>query len=78
MKHRRVVGKEPIHTVRLKQQGAMRTQPGQKWLPMVAEQSFTTTPPAYLWHGTIRLFPRGTCHLSRHRPLFLRPGFGSQ
>jgi hypothetical protein len=52
-----VVGKEPIRTVRLKQQGVMRTQPGQKWLPMIAEQYFTTAPPAFLWHGTMRLFP---------------------
>ena len=52
-----VVGKEPIRTVRLKQRGFMRMQPRQKWLPMVAEQYFTTTPPAFLWHTTIRPFP---------------------
>src|SRR5207248_3007576 len=43
--------------VRLKQQGFMRTQPGQKWLPLIAEQYFTTTPPAFLWHCTMRPFP---------------------
>ena len=52
-----VVGKVPIRTVRLKQQGDVRTQPGQKWLPLVAEQYFTATPPAFLWHGTMGLFP---------------------
>ena len=52
-----VVGKEPIRTVRLKQQGFMRTQPGQKWIPLVAEQYFMTTPPAFLWNCTIRPFP---------------------
>ena len=52
-----VVGKEPIRTVRLKQQGFMRQQPGQKWMPLVAEQHFTTNPPAFLWHCTIRPFP---------------------
>lgn len=52
-----VVGKEPIHTVRLKQQGLMRQQLGQKWMPLVAEQYFTTSPPAFLWHCTIRPFP---------------------
>src|SRR5712691_5421030 len=52
-----VVGKEPIRTVRLKQQGFMRQQQGQKWLPLVAEQYFTTTPPAFLWHASIRPFP---------------------
>jgi uncharacterized protein DUF6544 len=52
-----VVGKEPIRTVHLKQRGFMRMQPGQKWLPVVAEQYFTTSPPAFLWHTTIRPFP---------------------
>jgi hypothetical protein len=52
-----VVEKAPIRTVRLKQHGFMRTQPGQKWLPLVAEQYFTTTPPAFLWSCTMRPFP---------------------
>jgi hypothetical protein len=52
-----VVGKEPMRMVRLKQQGFMRTQPGQKWMPLVAEQYFTTNPPAFLWHCTMRPFP---------------------
>ena len=52
-----VVGKEPIRTIHLKQQGFMRQQPGQNWLPLVAEQYFTTAPPAFLWHGTIQPFP---------------------
>ncbi len=57
LSYAQVVGKEAIRTVRLRQQGYMRMQPGQKWLPMVAEQYFTTTPPAFLWHTTIRPFP---------------------
>src|SRR2546421_5096353 len=57
LNYAQVVGKDPIHTVRLTQQGFMRTQPGQKWLPLVAEQFFTTTPPAFLWHCTMRPFP---------------------
>ena len=57
LRYTRVVGKEPIHTVRLKQRGFFRTQPGQKWLPMVAEEYFTTNPLAFLWYGKIRLFP---------------------
>ena len=52
-----VVGKAPIRTVRLKQQGVMTLQPGQKWFPFDAEQYFTTTPPAFLWHATIQPFP---------------------
>jgi len=57
LNYAQVVGKEPIRTVRLKQQGFIRQQPGQKWFPMVAEQYFTTTPPAFLWHATMRPFP---------------------
>ena len=57
LNYAQVVGKDPIRTVRLTQQGFMRTQPGQKWLPMVAEQSFTIPPPAFLWHCTMRPFP---------------------
>jgi hypothetical protein len=52
-----VAGKEPIHTVRLKQRGFFKTQPGQKWLPMIAEEYITTKPFAFLWCGKIRLFP---------------------
>ena len=57
LNYAQVVGKESIRTVRLKQQGFIRQQPGQKWFPMVAEQYFTTTPPAFLWHATMRPFP---------------------
>ena len=57
LRYAQVVGKESIRTVRLKQQGFMRMQPGQKWLPMVAEQYVTTTPPAFLWHTKIQPFP---------------------
>jgi hypothetical protein len=57
LRYAQVVGKEPIRTVRLKQQGFMKQQPDQKWLPLVAEQYFTTNPPAFLWHGAIQPFP---------------------
>lgn len=57
LRYAQVVGKESIRVIRLKQTGFMRLQPGQKWLPMVAEQYFTTNPPAYLWHSTIKPFP---------------------
>jgi hypothetical protein len=52
-----VVGKEPIRTIRLTQRGLMRLQPGQKWMPLVAQQYFTTNPPAFLWSCTMRPFP---------------------
>lgn len=57
LRYARVVGKEPIRTVRLKQRGVMRTQPDQKWMPLVAEQYFTMKPPAFLWSCTMRPFP---------------------
>ena len=43
LRYAQVVNKAPISTVRLKQEGAMRIQPGKPWLPMVANQCFTTT-----------------------------------
>jgi hypothetical protein len=54
LRYAQVVGKAPIRTVRLTQDGVMRMQPGQKWLPFVAQQYFTTKPPAFLWHATMR------------------------
>lgn len=57
LRYAQVIGKKSIHTIHLKQQGFMRQQPDQKWLPLVAEQYFTTKPPAFLWHGTIQPAP---------------------
>jgi len=52
-----VSGRGSIRTVRLKQKGFFRNRKDQGWMPLVAEQYFTTDPPAFLWHGTIRRFP---------------------
>jgi hypothetical protein len=52
-----VIGKEPIRTAHLRQTGAMRLRPGGRWLPMTAEQTCTTDPPSFTWHGTIHPFP---------------------
>ncbi len=57
LRHAQIIGKEPIRTVRLAQKGSMRMTPGGRWFPMRAEQRFTTDPPAFRWHGTIRLLP---------------------
>jgi hypothetical protein len=57
LKYAQVVGKAPIQTVRLAQKGYMRQKPEQKWIPLVAEQSFTTTPHAFVWKGTMWPFP---------------------
>lgn len=52
-----VLGKERIKTVRLKQKGFFRPQEGLPWMPMVAEQYYTTSPPAFLWFGTVKALP---------------------
>lgn len=52
-----VVGKEPMRTVRLKQRGFLRQRPDQRWMPLVAEQYFTTKPAAFLWHCAMRPVP---------------------
>lgn len=52
-----VVGKAPVHTVRLRQVGRFRTGPDKRWFPAEAEQYFTTDPPAFLWYGRIRPAP---------------------
>src|SRR5579884_2514916 len=49
LNYSQVVDKEVITSVRLKQEGTYRTQPGQKWFPMVAEQYITTAPPGWTW-----------------------------
>jgi len=57
LRYAQVLDKESIRTVRLKQEGTFKTKPEQSWMPMVAEQYFTTDPPAFLWYGTITPFP---------------------
>lgn len=57
LRYANVVGKESIRTVRIKQQGEYRTQPGHKWLPMGAKQYATTNPVAFFWHMKSQSFP---------------------
>lgn len=52
-----VTGKEAIRTVHLKQKGFLRLREGQKWLPLSAEQYFTTDPPAFVWHARVKSLP---------------------
>jgi hypothetical protein len=52
-----IVGKENIQAVYVKQKGSFRMRPDQKWLPMIAEQYYTTNPPTFHWKGKVRLFP---------------------
>ena len=52
-----VIGRPRISTVRLKQEGYFRTKPEQKWMPMQAVEYYSIDPPAFLWHGKIKLLP---------------------
>jgi len=54
LRHANVVGCERIRTVRLKQRGLFRRGPDQRWVHFVAEQYYTTDPPAFLWHATMK------------------------
>ena len=50
-----VIGRPRIGTVRLKQEGFFRTRPDQNWMPMQAVQYYSVDPPAFLWHGKIKM-----------------------
>ena len=52
-----IVGRPRISTVRLKQEGFFRTKPEQNWMPMQAVEYYSVDPPAFLWHGKIKLLP---------------------
>ena len=52
-----VIDRPRVGTVRLKQEGFFRTRPDQNWMPMQAVQYYSVDPPAFLWHGKIRMLP---------------------
>ncbi|HOR85465.1 MAG TPA: hypothetical protein PLL98_03155 [Bacillota bacterium] len=52
-----VVGKERIRTVRLKQEGLLRTKEGQPWMPTEAEQYFAINKPGFVWKARIKAAP---------------------
>lgn len=52
------IGKEKIYTVRLKQNGLMRTKPEQeKWMHAVAKQYITVDNPAFVWNVALDMIP---------------------
>jgi len=53
----KTVGKEKIHTVRLKQIGKIRMKPDAKWMPFEAEQYYTTDNPAFIWKANVKFAP---------------------
>ncbi|UFH57111.1 DUF6544 family protein [Spirosoma sp. KNUC1025] len=50
-----VVGKERVHTVRLRQHGLMRTSPDGQWLPTEAEQYIGVDEPGFIWKADVRM-----------------------
>jgi len=57
LKNSRIVGKERIFTVRLKQKGLIRTNEGQPWMPAEAEQYFTIDEPGFIWKTKVKMAP---------------------
>lgn len=55
--HSNVIGKEEVKSVRLKQQGRMRTVKGGKWMPSKAEQYFTINEPGFIWIADVQMAP---------------------
>jgi len=50
-----VVGKPWVNTVHLKQTGRFRQGLERPWMPMVAEQSYTTNPPGFVWNASFKM-----------------------
>ncbi len=52
-----VVGKERITSVRLKQKADMRLAKDKSWMPVQAEQYFTSEEPGFIWKANIKAAP---------------------
>lgn len=50
-----VVGYPWIENVRLKQVGKFRQGPDQPWMPLTAQEFYTTDPPSLLWNARFKL-----------------------
>lgn len=57
LKFSQVIKKNEIKTVRLKQEGLMRTKPGQTGMKTEAEQYFNTIDPAFVWKAKVNIAP---------------------
>jgi hypothetical protein len=57
MRYTKMVGKDKIHTVRLKQIGKIRMKQDAKWMPFEAEQYYTTDNPAFIWKANVKFAP---------------------
>ncbi|MBT2732958.1 DUF6544 family protein [Carnobacterium sp. ISL-102] len=57
LEYSRIVGKENIMAVRLKQKAAMRLGTDKQWMSVQAEQYFTTEEPGFIWKASIKAAP---------------------
>jgi|SRR5579864_2747809 len=55
--HANVVGRPRPRIVYLTQTGVMRAERDQPWMPVCAEQYFTTDPPGFEWIATMQMNP---------------------
>lgn len=51
-----VIGKPWIHTAYVKQSGRFRQGADKPWMPMSAEQIYTTDPPGMVWKATFKMY----------------------
>ncbi|MCC5912226.1 MAG: hypothetical protein JJT76_17565 [Clostridiaceae bacterium] len=52
-----IIGKEKITAVRVKQKTDMRLGKDKSWMPVQAEQYFTTEEPGFIWKANIKVAP---------------------
>lgn len=52
-----VVGQEKTYTVRLKQEGRMRTEEGKPWMPFTAVQYINIEQPGFVWMAKVKAAP---------------------
>ncbi len=51
-----VIGTPWIESVRLKQVGTFRTAADRPWMPVTAEEFYTTNPPTLIWNARFKLY----------------------
>jgi len=57
LRYTKLMGKDKIHSIRLKQTGKIRMKPDAKWMPFEAEQYYTTDNPAFIWKANVKFAP---------------------
>lgn len=55
MNYTGVVGSPWIDTVRLQQKGTFRLGPDRPWMPVTAEEFYTTNPPSLIWNARFKV-----------------------